>query len=297
MDRITRLLGRETDIDEVSRALYADAAEIRASLVGGMLITCADESERESRNAFQRNFAEYLLPSLKLGERSFFRLANLGGRYERGAVGIAQQHYTTAATEKGFKLLVVKINSHVCVEHDGRGHRFGRMTRYGAESVYCGALHAMMDGSDLPFAKELGATFRSGKLNRLEMLADARQVSPEYRSLFVAVTNSHLQARRAVDDIEASRPSAATLFLVMHGVVLNKKRKDAEIVCGLHRIDWRTDEPTLEYRGLGDDPSGYRIRGESAQLMIEDDTLAAGPVTRALATRFDSSEQNDGRRE
>ena len=111
MDRITRLLGREADVDEVGRALYADAAEIRASLVG----------------------------------------LNLGGRYERGAVSIAQQHYTTAAPEKGFKLLVVKINSHVC--------------------------------------------------------------------------------------------------------------------------------------------------GESAQLMIEDDTLAAGPVTRALATRFDSSEQHDGRRE
>ena len=151
MDRIAQLLGREVDVDTVGRALYADAGELQASIVGGVLITCSDESERQVRDAFQRNFAEHLLPSLKFGERSFFRLANLGGRYETGAVEIARQHYSPDDAGKGFGLLVVKINSHVC--------------------------------------------------------------------------------------------------------------------------------------------------GESAQLMIEDDTLAAGPVTRALATRFDSSEQHDGRRE
>jgi len=297
MNRISKLLGHEADVDEVSRALYADASEMGASLVGGMLVTCADESERESRNAFQRNFAEHLLPPLKLGERSFFRLANLGGRYERGAVEIAHQHYTTTAAEKGFKLLVVKINSHVSVERDGGRHRFGLMRRYDTESIYCGALHAMMDGSDLPFARALGASFRSGGLNRLEILSDRKRVPPAFRSLFVAVTNSHLQARHAAEDIESSRPATSTLFLVVNSVVLNKKQKDGEIVCGVHRIDWRTAEPTLEYRGLGDDPSGYRVHREAARLMIEDDVLAAGAITRVLATRSVDEEPDEDRHE
>ena len=294
MEPIGKYLGREADIDEVGRALYADAGEVRADIVGGVLITCADESERQGRDAFQRNFAEHLLPSLKTGERSFFRLANLGGRYESGAVRIAHDHYSGRVAGKGFGLLVIKINSHVCAEADGGGYRFGRMKRYDTESVYCGALHAMMDGSDLPFAKELAATFRSGELDRLKMLADETRVSPEYRSLFVAVTNSCLQARRTVDDIEAVRPLEPTLFIVLHGVILNRKQKDAEIVCGLHRIDWRTDEPTLEYLGLGDDPSGYRVRKESAHLMIEDDTLTAGLSSRRIAPPPDDGDGKNG---
>lgn len=279
MDRIAQLLGREVDVDTVGRALYADAGEFQASIVGGVLITCSDESERQVRDAFQRNFAEHLLPSLKFGERSFFRLANLGGRYETGAVEIARQHYSPDDAGSGFGLLVVKINSHVCAEHDGDGYRFGWMKRYDTDSVYCGALHAMLDGSDLPFATELAATFRAGGLDRLELLADEARVAPEHRSLFVAVTNSALQARRTVADIEATRPAQPTLFVVVHGVALNKKQKDADIVCGVHRIDWRTDEPTRSYHGLGDDPSRYRIRSAHAPLTIEDDTLDSGPTT------------------
>jgi hypothetical protein len=279
MQRVAQLLGREADVDTVGRALYADAGEFQASIVGGVLVTCSDESERQVRDAFQRNFAEHLLPSLKFGERSFFRLANLGGRYETGAVGIAQQHYSTDPAGKGFGLLVVKVNSHVCVERDGDGYRFGRMKRYDTDSVYCGALHAMLDRSDLPFAKQLATTFRSGGLDRLELLDDETRVAPEHRSLLVAVTNSSLQAGLTAADIEAARPAQPTLFVVVHGVVLNKKQKDAEIVCGIHHIDWRTDGPTRAYHGLGDDPSRYRVDNATAPLTIEDETLAAGPTT------------------
>jgi hypothetical protein len=279
MNRITKLLGREADIDEVGRSLYADAAEVRAAIVGGMLITCSDESERQGRNAFQRNFAEHLLPSLKPGERSFFRLANLGGRYETGAVEIARQHYLPDDDAKGYGLLVIKINSHVSAEDDGDGYRFGRMKRYGADSVYCGALHAMLDGSDLPFATDLAATFRTGGLDRLALLADEARVAPEHRSLFVAMTNASLQALRTVDDVAASRPTRPSLFVVVHGVILNKKQKDSEIICGIHRIDWRTDEPERTYNGLGDDPSRYRVRSAYAPLIIEDDTLSSEPTT------------------
>lgn len=55
MQRVAQLLGREADVDTVGRALYADAGEFRASIVGGVLVTCSDESERQGRDAFQRN--------------------------------------------------------------------------------------------------------------------------------------------------------------------------------------------------------------------------------------------------
>jgi hypothetical protein len=220
-----------------------------------------------------------LLPSLKLGERSFFRLANLGGRYEAGAVEIAHQHYSDAGVS-GFGLLVVKINSHVSAEQDGDGYRFGRMRRYDSDSVYCGALHATMDGSDLPFARELAASFRSRGRDRLAMLADETVVAPEFRSLFVAIANSSLQAQRAVADTEARPPDQPTLFVFVHSVVLNRRQKDAEIVCGIHRIDCRTKDPARSYHGLGDDPSRYRVRSAYAPLMIEDDTLCSGPTTK-----------------
>ena len=66
---------------------------------------------------------------------------------------------------------------------------------------------------------------------------------------------------------------------MVHGVILNKKQKDSEIICGIHRIDWRTDEPAQTYNGLGDDPSRYRMRSAYAPLIIEDDTLCSEPTT------------------
>ena len=81
-ERLHELVGGERSLAEVAQALHFSSVGLSAGAVGAMLITCADESEHECEEAFQRGLAQYLLPSLKLGRRSAMRLANLGGRYE-----------------------------------------------------------------------------------------------------------------------------------------------------------------------------------------------------------------------
>jgi len=270
MKRLLDLIGRERDVDEVARTLYTVADGFRAPVVGAMQVTCSDESERECIDAFHSNVVEHLLPSLKFGTRSRFRIANLGARYERGAVAIAEDHYSTGEAAGAFKLMIAKVNSHVCVESTSDGRRFGSMRRYDTESVYCGALHALMDGSELPFAKELGELFRSGGKDRLGMLLDAKRVEPAYRSLFAAVVNARLQVECAVDDVRECSPRTPTFFLLLPCVTLNRKGKDTEIVCGVWQLDRRSSEPVDTYRGLGDDPSAYRLSIDRGQILLDE---------------------------
>jgi hypothetical protein len=144
------------------------------------------------------------------------------------------------------------------------------MRRYDTESVYCGALHALMDGSELPFAKELGALFRSGGKDRVGMLLDQARVEPVYRSLFAAVVNARLQVERVVEDIRSYSPQTPTFFLLLPCVTLNRRGKDTEIVCGVWQLDRRSDEPIDTYRGLGDDPSAYRLSTDRGTILLDE---------------------------
>jgi hypothetical protein len=271
MERLHKLIGGEQDVDEVAHTLYAYARDVAAPVSGALHLTCSDESEKECRDALQRNFAGHLLPRLKLGARSIFRLANLGARYEWGAVHIAEEHYSTVAARKSFKLMLVKVNAHVCADQSADGLRFGRMQRYDARSTYCGALHSLMAGGRLPFASDLNDAFASEGRDRLAALLDDDRVPPECRSLYVAVVSARIQARRAFIDIQDRKPSSPTLFIVMPCVTINRKRKDGEIVCGVYRGDWRSNAPVFEYRGLEDDPAGYRMATAAGNVVIEDD--------------------------
>ena len=51
-------------------------------------------------------------------------------------------------------------------------------------------------------------------------------------------------------------------------MTLNKQAKDTEIVCGIGLVDWRGDEPLVEYRGLGDDPSMLHLQTDSGRVII-----------------------------
>jgi hypothetical protein len=235
MEKLHKLIGHELDVDEVTRVLYGYAGDVGAPVTGALHLTCSDESEKECRDALQRNFASHLLPRLKLGARSIFRLANLGARYEWGAVHIAEEHYSTAAARKHFKLMLVKINAHVCADDTPDGLRFGRMRRYDASSTYCGALHSYMAGGRLPFTTDLAEAFTSEGRDRLSVLLDEDRVPPDFRSLYVAVVSARIQARRAVIDIQDRKPSSPTLFIVMPCVTINRRRKDGDLVCGTYR--------------------------------------------------------------
>ena len=257
----------------MTRSLRYYVQSLGPPVVGAAHVTCSDEAERECVDAFQRGFVQYLLPTVKFSSRAAFRVANLGGRYEWGAVPIAEDHYALASGAERWKLVLVKLNAHVSVEGEGASQRFGRMDRYGSESVYCGALHGLLDGSSLPFAHKLLAAFELEGQDHLSPLRDPERTEPRLRGLYAAVVNARQQARCAMLDIQDHRPRTPTLYLVVPCVSLNRLGHDTEVVCGIYTADRRGDEPHDEYCGLGDRPERYRLHHGGNGLWLEDDEL------------------------
>jgi hypothetical protein len=271
-DDLRGVLGVEHTLDDVSWALRYYVGALGAPVVGAVHVTCADESERECSDSFQRNFVNVLLPDLKFAEKAAFRLSNLGGRYEWGAIAMAERHFATPESRGAFKVLLVKINAHVAVTGSGEAARFGPMQRYDTTSTACGALHALLEGGQKPFLNDLRHAFQSDGRRRLEMLLDPQQVEPARRTFFAAVVNAQLQARRAEREIYQHMPASPTLYLISSCVTLNRAgQRDSELLCGFGTIDQRTDSRTVEYTGLGDDPTRYRIRHTLGRLCLSDD--------------------------
>lgn len=257
--RLRELIGVECPLADVSRALCRFVRSTSAPVVGAMEVTCSDESEHECAAAFQSEFVEQALPPLKDGFRAAFRTSNLGARYECGSVHIAEHHYATQASAAAYKLMIVKINSHVSVvEEDGR-LRFGPMQRYDTASTACGALHALLSGGQLPALTELRELFGKDGVDRIGALCDPARVHPDHRYLFAALAAAHLQVRRAVDDIRSQPPRSPTLYLVVACVTLNRPGPDTELVGGYHVIDHRSAGRADKFFGLGDDPAAYRL--------------------------------------
>lgn len=266
------MIGVEQSLEEVARRLRKDIQSERAPVIGAHQIACSDESEKENVKTFHRMIVRELLPELKFWSRSSFRTANLGGRYEPGSIAICEDHYAIPASEDDFKLLAIKLNSHVSVERKGDELVYGKMDRYERESVYCGALHALLEGHEgnLPFLRELEETFASGGLDRLATLRDEGQIRHTQRELIAAIVNARLQAARVVSDIEAHTPRTPTLYILLSCVTLNRARRDHELIVGIHTYDTRPEQPVLDYAGLGDDPRRYRISHEGGILTVTD---------------------------
>lgn len=265
-------IGTESELHVVGSALRRFAEELGAPAVGAYHVTCSDELERECEEAFQRWFAQAALPDLKPHRPAPFRSVNLGARYEWGAIRVAEEHYATPASRKTFKLLVVKINSHVAVRPTPEGPKYGLLDRYGCESAGCGALTGLFEGSSLPAVVELRRLFRSGDEDRMAALADPNVVDPHCRALLAAVTCARLQAHRAVLDIQEYQPVTPTVYLVLPCVTLNRTGADTELVVGQYGIDHTEDIAKVKYRGLGDDPADYRVNHDDRdRLSIEDE--------------------------
>jgi len=271
MDQLRQMVGKETAVGGVARALHLHAADLYAPVTGAMLLTCADESEQECVDAFHNGFVRYLLPPLKSAHQSAFHIANLGGRYEWGAVRVAEEHYATAED----KLLVVSVNAHVGAEGEGEETRFGLLRRYGTESACCGALHGLLQGSRAPHAESLREAFQSEGIDRLATLLDPGRVDPAHRSLCAALSSARLQARSVVLDIQDCEPVTSTLFLVAAAVTVNRADRDTEILCGLYTADYRRPDRPVEYFGLEDDPAAYRIGFRSGRLVVTDEHLGS----------------------
>lgn len=273
MGKLREIIGTEQDFDQVSRALRQQVERERPPVVGALLVTCSDESERECIDAFQHGFVDALLPDFKLWSKSAFRSANLGARYEWGAVRVAEQHFATHSARTQFKTVVVKINAHVAVERTPDGDRFGRMQRYETESPACGAIHALLEDLRQPFTKDLHDALIVDARDIVETLKDPERVAPVHQRLFAAIVSARVQARRATLDIQDYRPTTPTLYIVLPCVTLNRAERDTEIPVGVYTADYRADPPRVEYRGLGDDPSKYVFEYQYDQIVVRDDQI------------------------
>jgi hypothetical protein len=275
MDAIRELIGREQDLEHVTRQLRFFVEELRAPVVGALHVTCSDESEHECIETFQRGFVDTLLPQLKLWSQSPFRSSNLGGRYEWGAVRVAEQHYATPESREGAKAILVKVNSHVSVAQTGTEVQYGPMERYQTESHACGALHALLENERWPFTDELRELFSDKAIDRIAILRDPERVDPRYRYLLAAVLCARLHARRAVLDVQDYRPTTPTFYLIVPCVTLNRPERDTEIVCGVYYADYRTEQASVEYCGLGDEPDKYQVAYDCGTLVITDAQIHA----------------------
>jgi len=276
MDELVKLIGREFTIRKISRTLCRLAGELRPGIVGAMHITCADETEHECVQVFQQGFVQHLLPPLKFAHQSAFRISNLGGRYDWGAVGLVENHFRLPAGRSKFKLIVVKVNSHVGVTCQNRKEHYGTIMRYGTPSPCCGALSAVMAGNRAPNLDEIRDLFRSDGIDRLAVLMDAERVAPEHRGLYAAVLSAGMQARRVLIDARQHTPADPTLYLVVPCVTLNRPELDTEILCGVYTADYRFMEAREEYTGLGDEPSAFSFHIRNRFIYIHDDSKDEG---------------------
>ena len=270
MQHIQRLIGAAYDAAEVARAIKEYVRGLNPPVVGALHVTCSDGAEHECADAFHQELVKELLPAYTFLNKAAFRTANLGARYEWNSIRVAESHFAGATAGHAYKLMVVKINTHVAWDATPEGPVFGRMRRFDSESVYCGALHALLDGKRGPFLDMLREVYESEGVDRLAMLRDPDRVSPETRSLIAAVVGARLQARQALLDIQDYAPLTPTLYLVLASVSLNRTGRDHELVCGYYHADYRGATPTLEYMGLGDDPSRYVVQASNAAITVAD---------------------------
>ncbi len=272
MDGLRQLIGREQPLDMIPRRLKDVALSEHPTIVGAHHITCSDETEREALDVFSDVFVKPLLPTLKLSQQSAFRTANLGSQYEWGSIRIAEHHFATNETERGSKLMVLKINAHVSRENTASGMLYGRMDRYNETSDCCGALFGLMRGNSLPSIERIREVFEWEGTDRLGALGNQEHIPDEHRGLVAAIVQARLQARVAMADIRDHHPHSPTLYLVVPSVTINIPELDHEILVGLYSVDLRNAEEdgTFTYVGLGDDPSQYKIVHKGFKVEITD---------------------------
>jgi hypothetical protein len=264
------LIGVEHSIDEVSHALRNAVRSLHPTVVGAHQINCSDESERECVESFHRIIVRDMLPELKYWSRSSFRTVNLGARYEPQSIAMAENHFSTPDAEGGLKALICKLNSHVSVVDGDDGLICGKMHRYEKESVYCGALHALLAGAQGPSIDDLRAAFNADGIDRVAQLLDESVVPPTLRALFAAVVNAQLQSSLAISEVLEMKSHTPTFYVIVASVTLNREAEDTELVVGIETIDERNGEREIDYVGLADDARSYELATSGSRLRLSE---------------------------
>ena len=150
---------------------------------------------------------------------------------------------------------MVKVNSHVSLVRAEDGVHYGRMPRYDRECVYCGALTALLSGSDAGFARALRHTFGDVRLAAL------RAAPADTRALSAAIVNARLLGERVLAAVRAHTPHTPTRYLIAAGVTLNRQEDDSELPVAFWLVDL---DGKISAVGLSSDPRRYQIDASRA---------------------------------
>lgn len=267
------LVGREGHLGGIGRAKVAVVRRLRAEHVSTLHVTCSDGLEKKANKSYLDTVVRDLTNA---GERDWapLRTANLGARYEWASGPVAFSHFRGA----GSSAALIKINTHVGVEHTGAEPAFGFYDRGGRRSATCGALSMLLAGMDEPFIHELEELFASGGLDRLALLRDPEVTEPELAPLLAAVLQARLQARRALlDNVETANDGlpGPDRLLIVAAVTINQKQSDHELLVGFYAGERNpAGRLVMTWCGLPDDPRELRCERHHSGIRISADFQA-----------------------
>lgn len=274
MDELLPLLGKEQDFDTISAALRRGIRRLDPGGVGAFHITCADESEHEATQAFERGVCRDHLPRLKYAQAVPFRTINAGARYDQGTLAICEDHFALGQEREGFKLVIVKIQGHCSRARDEAGVMYGQRERYGHLSTYCGAIAAMLGGAELPLVKEMHAAIDADAPGALDRITDTDRVPERHTALLAALLSARVQAGRIARDAESHTPRTPTLYWILHGVTLNQEGLDDELPGGLIVVDRREGESGgAVVHGLGLTAEDWAVEEYAGRVRIRSSDL------------------------
>lgn len=248
---LAALVGRELELGLLSGAISDSVGTTTAATVGAVHITCADEAQHRVIEKVQELIVEPHVTPMASGERTAFRLINLGGHHEGGALDIAEDHWAGAHDPAtGPKVMLVRVDAHVGVDDDPHGSRiYGHFLRFGRDSVACGALAAILRGQAL----RGGEGFVDSEVRARRIL----EAFPEHtRMLAAAICRAELSAADCRAEIETLSHDTPTVWLVVATVTLNHPDRHASMLTSVTVVDENLSEDGF---GLGTDPERYHL--------------------------------------
>lgn len=257
------VLGTELTVGLLSERLGRVVASAEWPALGVVHMTCADEAQQQIIDRVQRHLVEPHATPMASGERNAFRLINLGGHYEMGALDIAENHWAGAHdASRGPKLMVVRADAHVGVDHGPDGEPiYGRFLRFSNASVACGALHSVLKGVAIRGAE--GFVDQQVRARRiLERFDEHTQL------LAAAVCRAELTARDCLADISHFEPVSPTVWLIVATVTLNHPDTHASVLTSVHLAD---ETGLVSGSGLGVDVDRYELiqHGDHVQIRAD----------------------------
>ncbi len=270
LKELEALIGREEPLYAIHGAILRAAHAIRPVVESGALLAaCSDEFNGEIRSAFERDVARVLTSPHMPGTRRVFSLSNLGGRIEPGAIALADLHFSALSRERGEKLLLIEIASHVGRRETKHGSVWGELDRFGQPSPCCGALQLLLEPSPsaeavrFPWFDQLSAFFGP------ERLAALRNDTGPWRMARAAIVQAVLQAETAIVDLLREPPRTPTHVLLVALVAVNRRGQDGGLPVGLHHLAFEHGAPRFEQgASLRSTPEALSFQEKGGRLRV-----------------------------